>query len=258
MPKFAANLSFMFTEWDFLDRFAAAADAGFEAVEYFFPYDYPVETLATALDRHGLTQVLFNFFPGDWEAGERGLAAVPGRETVFAATIDQALRYAEALSVRQLHVMAGLGDATDAAARKTYLDNLTVACERAARKKISLLIEPINGRDMPGYFMNDFDLAADIIAELGLPNLKLQFDIYHRQILRGDVLTGLASLLPLIGHIQIAAVPARSEPGSGELDDFRVLRMLDELGYLGHVGLEYRPAAGTLAGLRWLEALRVK
>lgn len=253
MPKFAANLTFMFTEWDFLDRFAAAADAGFDAIEYFLPYDYPAETLAALLQRDGLRQVLFNLQPGDWDNGERGLAALPGRERDFAASLDQALTYAAALGAKRLHVMAGIGKIADAAAIATYRHNLTFACERAAVQGVTLLIEPINGRDMPGYLLNDFDFAAGLIQDLRLPNLKMQFDIYHRQILRGDVLTGLKALLPLIGHVQIASVPLRNEPGSGELDDFRALAALDELGYQGYVGLEYRPASGTLAGLGWRE-----
>lgn len=256
MPKFAANLSFMFTEWDLLDRFAAAADAGFDAIEFFLPYDHPPDVLAAALRRNGLKQVLFNFNPGDLEKGERGLAALPGRDAEFDASVDQALTYAAALGADRLHLMAGIGRADDTAATATYCRNVSLACERAADAGVTILIEPINGRDMPGYFLQDFDLAVGIIRDLGLPNLKLQFDIYHRQILRGDVLTGLRELLPLIGHVQIAAVPARGEPGSGELDDFRVLRALDALGYQGHVGLEYRPAAGTLPGLSWLASYR--
>lgn len=256
MPNFAANLSFMFNEWDFLDRFGAAADAGFTAVEYLFPYDHAPEVIATLLQRHNLHQALFNFPPGDWQAGDRGLAALPNRRPEFTAGIDQALRYAEALSVTHLHVMAGLADPADSKSLAAYRDALTLACEKAARKNIAILIEPINGRDMPGYFLNHFGLAAGIITDLALPNLRLQFDIYHRQIIHGDVLTGLKALLPMIGHVQIASVPARNEPGSGELDDFRVLRALDALGYQGYVGLEYRPAQGTLAGLDWQNAFK--
>lgn len=256
MPNFAANLSFMFNEWDFLDRFGAAADAGFTAVEYLFPYDHAPEVIAGLLQRHKLRQALFNFPPGDWQGGDRGLAALPDRRKEFIASIDQALLYAEALSVRRLHVMAGLADASDAKALAAYRDALKLACERAARKDITILIEPINGRDMPGYFLNDFGLAAAVIGDLALPNLQLQFDIYHRQIIHGDVLTGLKALLPMIGHIQIASVPARNEPGSGELDDFRILRALDTLGYQGYVGLEYRPAQVTLAGLDWRDAFK--
>lgn len=256
MPKFTANLSFQFNEWDFLDRFAAAADAGFTTVEYLFPYDYAPEIIAERLQRNGLQQVLFNLPPGDWAAGDRGLAALATRRDEFAASIDKALTYAEALSVKRLHVMAGLTTTNDPIALDTYRNSLRMLSGRAASKGITILIEPINGRDMPGYFLNDFDLAADLIRDLALPNLKLQFDIYHRQIIHGDVLTALKALMPMIDHVQIAAVPARNEPGTGELDDFRVLRALDELGYAGFVGCEYRPANGTVAGLDWLRAFK--
>jgi hydroxypyruvate isomerase len=249
MPRFAANLSFMFNEWDFLDRFAAAADAGFAAVEYLFPYDYPAEQLTDRLRRHGLQQALFNMPPGDWAAGDRGLAALPERRDDLAKAVDLALRYAEALGAPRLHLMAGLASSNDPKFKAAYRDALSLACERAAAKNITVLIEPINGRDMPGYFLNDFALAAGIIEELKLPNLKLQFDIYHRQILHGDVTRALEALMPMIGHIQTASVPLRNEPGTGELDDQRVFALLDRLGYAGYVGCEYRPAGKTLEGL---------
>jgi hydroxypyruvate isomerase len=252
MPKFAANLSFMFSEWDFLDRFAAAADSGFHYVEYLFPYDHAPEVIASRLRQNKLQQVLFNVYPGNWDQGDRGLAALPGRRDDFLKSVNQALIYAEALSVSRLHLMAGAAGPYDRGAAESYRDAIALACDRAAEKNITILIEPINSRDMPGYFLNRFDQAADIINQLARPNLKLQFDVYHRQIIHGDVQTGIKSLLPLIGHVQIAAVPARHEPGSGELDDFRILRYLDELGYDGYVGLEYRPENGTLAGLDWL------
>lgn len=252
MPKFAANLSFMFNEWDFLDRFAAAADAGFQFVEYLFPYDHAPDVILARLQQHQLRQVLFNLYPGNWDQGDRGLATLPGRRDEFLKSVDQALIYAEALSVPRLHLMAGAARPDDRVAAESYRDSIALACDRAAAKGITILIEPINRRDMPGYFLNHFDTAAAIIHGLARANLKLQFDIYHRQIIHGDVLTGIKALLPLIGHVQLAAVPARHEPGSGELDDFRVLRYLDELGYDGYVGLEYRPAQGTLAGLDWL------
>lgn len=245
----------MFTEWDFLERFEQAQRAGFSAVEYLFPYDYPAEQLAAALKQASLTLALFNHFPGDWVRGDRGLAALPDRTEEFRQSVDQALHYASVTGCRRLHVMSGLASNTDPEARATYIRALRLAADRAATFNVDILIEPINARDMPGYFLNSFDLALDIIAEVARPNLRLQFDIYHRQIIRGDVLIGLRELLPLIGHVQIAAVPARHEPGSGELDDLRVLRSLDELGYDGFVGCEYRPAAGTLAGLGWMRAL---
>jgi hydroxypyruvate isomerase len=259
MPKFAANLSFMFNEWAFLDRFAAASDAGFSAVEYLFPFEYPAEEIARRLEKHGLRQVLFNMRAGDWAAGERGLAALPGRRADLEASVEEALRYAEVLKVGQLHLMAGLSSAKDAKAATAYRDSLKIACEKAAREKVTVLIEPINGRDMPGYFLNDFNLAAGLIEELNIDNLKLQFDIYHRQIVHGDVTVALEKLMPMIRHIQIASVPKRNEPGTGELDDRRIFALLDSLGYGGYVGCEYRPAGKTLDGLAsWFTAQKHK
>ena len=255
MPKFAANLSMMFNEWDFLDRFAAAADAGFKAVEFLFPYAHAPEAVAERLSRSGLTQALFNLPPGDWDAGERGIASIPGREAEFRASVQKALPYAEATGVKRLHVMSGHGDRNDPAARRSYEDALRHACEAAAPRGVDILIEPINGRDMPGYFLNDFGFAADLIRGLALPNLRLQYDIYHRQVLHGDVMKSLEALMPLIGHVQTASVPKRNEPGTGELDDMRIFRHLDALGYEGYVGCEYRPAGKTLDGLSWMTAV---
>lgn len=253
MPRFAANLSMMFNEWDFLDRFGAAADAGFKAVEFLFPYAFTPEDIAARLERHGLTQALFNLPPGDWDKGERGLAALPSRAEEFRASLHQALPYAVATGVKRLHVMSGHANRGDATAVEAYKAAIRFACEQAGPLGIDILIEPINGRDMPGYFLNDFGFAVDLIAAMGLPNLKLQYDIYHRQILHGDVMKSLEALLPMVGHIQIAAVPRRNEPGTGELDDARVFWHLDALGYQGFVGCEYRPANGTLTGLTWMK-----
>ncbi|WP_181704728.1 2-oxo-tetronate isomerase [Chthonobacter rhizosphaerae] len=255
MPKFAANISLMFTEWPFPDRFQAAADAGFGAVEFLFPYEYPADVVAARREAAGVDVVLFNLRPGDFAAGDRGLAALPGRRDAFRASVDEALVYAAALTVPRLHVMAGIADPADPAARAAYEDSLSEAADRLGAAGLDLMIEPINGRDMPGYFLNGFDLAAEIIARVGRPNVRLQYDVYHRQILHGDVLTSLTALMPLIGHVQIAAVPGRNEPGTGELDDGRILRTLDDLGYRGHVGCEYRPRGATLDGLGWLGAL---
>ncbi|WP_374305506.1 2-oxo-tetronate isomerase [Ferrovibrio sp.] len=251
MIRLAANLSMMFNEWSFMDRFQVAADAGFEAVEYLFPYEHSAEAIGAMLHKNGLAQALFNLPPGDWVAGDRGMAAIPARSDEFRASVALALRYAAATGVKRLHMMSGIADRKAPDARSAYADALRFACDQAGPQGIDILIEPINQRDMPGYFLNDFNLAAELIGELRRPNLRLQFDIYHRQIMHGDVLIGMKSLFPLIGHVQIAAVPTRHEPGSGELDDFRVLRELDGLGYAGFVGCEYRPAAGTLAGLGW-------
>ncbi|BCP53643.1 hydroxypyruvate isomerase [Kaistia sp. 32K] len=253
MPRFAANLSMMFNEWSFLDRFAAAADAGFKAVEFLFPYDFSPDDVAARLKAAGLEQALFNLPPGDWAAGERGIAALPGRQEEFQASVAKALDYALATGVKRLHLMSGLAPSDSAEAGARYRDSVRFACETLAPHGIDIVLEPINRRDMPGYFMNDFGTAAAIIAELGLPNLKLQFDIYHRQILHGDVTRGLEALLPIVGHVQIASVPLRNEPGTGELDDFRIFERLDALGYDGFVGCEYRPAGATLDGLGWMQ-----
>jgi hydroxypyruvate isomerase len=252
MPRFAANLSMMFNEWDFLDRFAAAAEHGFEAVEFLFPYAYAPDAVARKLRDAGLTQALFNLPPGNLDAGERGLACRPECRDAFRASVATALTYAAATGVKRLHLMSGHGDRNDPSMLQAFTDALRHACEEAARHGIDILIEPINGRDMPGYFMNDFGFAAELIGTLGLPNLKLQYDIYHRQILHGDVMKSLEALLPLIGHVQTASVPKRHEPMTGELDDLRIFRHLDALGYDGYVGCEYRPAAGTVEGLRWM------
>jgi hydroxypyruvate isomerase len=254
MPRFAANLTMMFNELPFMDRFAAAAANGFDAVEFLFPYDFDPEAIAGALRDHNLTQALFNLPPGDWAAGERGLAALTGREPEFHRSVTTALHYAAMIGLERVHVMSGIANRADATAVQTYRDNLIYLCEIAGPAGLTVVIEPINARDMPGYFLNDFNFAADLISDLGLPNLKLQFDIYHRQIIHGDVLTGLKKLMPIIGHIQIAAVPLRHEPGTGELDDIRILQTIDDFGYTGFVGCEYRPAGDTAAGLGWRAA----
>ena len=258
MPHFAANLTMMFNEWDFLDRFKAAADAGFDAVEFLFPYDYAPDVLSRHLPQNNLKQALFNLPPGNWAAGERGLAALPDRIAEFRASVATALTYAAALNVPTLHVMSGIASRADNAAVVAYREAITFACVAAEIHKITIVIEPINSRDMPGYFLNDFNFAANLISELSIPNLKLQYDIYHRQIIHGDVMKSLEQLMPIIGHVQIAAVPLRHEPQTGELDDARIFRHLDALGYKKFVGCEYRPANGTIAGLKWMNALHSK
>ncbi|ACB95707.1 2-oxo-tetronate isomerase [Beijerinckia indica] len=253
MPRFAANLTMMFNEWDFLDRFDAAADAGFEAVEYLFPYDFTPEAIAERLTRNGLTQALFNLPPGDWAAGERGLAALPGRFEDVKAAVTHALPYAEATGVKRLHLMAGIGERSSAAATAAYSQSVAWTAEILADKGLDLLLEPINSRDMPGYFLNDFAWTDAFIKELAAPNLKLQFDIYHRQIMHGDVTMAFRQLLPFIGHVQIASVPSRHEPDGEELNYGFLFEEMDRLGYAGFTGCEYRPRAGTLAGLDWFK-----
>jgi hydroxypyruvate isomerase len=252
MPAFAANLSFLFTEWEFLDRFQAAADAGFTAVEYLFPYDHAPEEIARRLDGAGVTQALFNLPPGDWGAGERGLAALPGRFEEVQAGLERALPYIEATRVGRVHLMAGLGDWTDPLAMAAYRRSLAHVAERLAEAGVDLVIEAINPIDMPGYFLASVDHAAGLIPLLQQPNLKLQFDIYHCQIIHGDVTRRLRRLMPLIGHVQIASVPSRSEPDTEELNYPYLFEELDLLGYQGFVGCEYRPRGKTLDGLDWL------
>jgi 2-dehydrotetronate isomerase len=251
MLNFAANLSWMFKEWDFLDRFAAAADAGFSHVECLFPYDHTPDDIAQRLARHKLKLVLFNAPPGDLSKGDRGLASLPGRQEEFRASIKTALAYARATGAGRVHLMSGLVTGDPARALATYRDSIRFACEYL--DGIDVMIEPINNRDVPGYLMNDFALAEQLIAELKLPNLKLQFDIYHRQVIHGEVMRGLEALVPITGHIQISSVPGRHEPMSGEVDDLRILQAIDHLNYTGFIGCEYSPAAGTLEGLGWMK-----
>lgn len=255
MPVFAANLTMMFNEWSFLDRFDAAAEAGFTAVEYLFPYEASPEAIAERLTRNNLQQALFNLPPGDWAAGERGIAALPGRFDELKSDVARALDYAAATGVKRLHLMAGLADPSDPEAANCYRRAVAYAAERLAEKGIDLLLEPINGRNMPGYFLNDFGAAERLIAELGLANLKLQFDIYHRQIIHGDVAMALRRLMPISGHIQVASVPSRQEPDGEELNYPYLFAEIDRLGYTGFVGCEYIPRGGTLDGLAWFKPL---
>ncbi|MEX1167212.1 MAG: 2-oxo-tetronate isomerase [Hydrogenophaga sp.] len=254
MPRFAANLSMMYTERPFLDRFSAAAQDGFEAVEFLFPYAFAAQEIAERLQANGLTQALFNLPPGDWGAGERGMACLPGREAEFAASLGQALAYAQAIGCKRLHAMAGLappGESPDRL-RETYVDNLRLAAERAAPLGIALLIEPINTRDMPGYYLNFQQQAHDILAEVGAPNVKVQMDWYHCQIMEGDLSRRLEKHMAGVGHVQIAGVPDRHEPDSGEVHFPFLFDRLDALGFTGFVGCEYHPKGGTSEGLGWL------
>lgn len=253
MPRFAANLSMMFTEHDFLDRFDAAAEAGFAAVEYLFPYDHSPADIAERLKRNNLTQALFNLPPGDFAAGERGIAALSGRAEEFKASVDRALDYAAATGVKRLHMMAGLASSSDPKALVTYQGALELAARRLAEAGLDLVIEPINGRNMPGYFLDDFGLAEKIIAASGMANVKLQFDIYHRQIMHGDVTMALRHFMPMTGHVQIASVPSRNEPDGEELNFPFLFAELDRLGYEGFVGCEYNPRGPTTDGLAWFK-----
>jgi len=267
MPRFAANLSMLYPEHAFLDRFAAAAADGFEAVEFLFPYAYEPAQLAARLRDHGLQQVLFNAPPGDWERGEKGLAALPGRESEFRRSIDTALRYAQVLRCPRVHVMAGLAPAGVERAKllATYQANLAWAAQQAASAGVNCLIEPINPRDMPGYVLNRQDDAHRIVQQVGAPNLQVQMDLYHCQIVEGDVATKIRHYLPSgrVGHLQIAGVPERHEPDVGELNYAYLFGVIDEVAaacsWSGWLGCEYRPRrgavnGGTTAGLGWLPA----
>lgn len=256
MPRFAANLSMMFNEHPFLDRFEAAAKAGFTAVEFLFPYEFPAAEIAARLKKFGLTQALFNLPPGDWTKGERGISALAGREAEFIESLAIARPYAAATGVKRLHLMAGLVPKTDAPALARYKDAIARAADTFGPEGIDILLEPLNGRDVPGYLLDSYDYAADLVAGLGIPNVKLQFDIYHCQILHGDVTTRMRTMMPIIGHIQVASIPSRNEPMSEELNDAFLFAELDRLGYPGFIGCEYRPKAGTEAGLGWFAPYR--
>ncbi|HTS22775.1 MAG TPA: 2-oxo-tetronate isomerase [Casimicrobiaceae bacterium] len=253
MPRFSANLSFLYTELPFLERFAAAARDGFRAAEFAFGYEHPVSDIAARLAAAGLVQVLINAPPGDAEAGDRGLGALSGREAEFAESIVTALAYAEALRCPRVHVMAGVvSEDRRARARATFVANLRLAAREAGARGIALTIEPINPRDIPGYFLNTQAEAHAIREEVGADNLSVQMDLYHAQIVEGNLSEKIRRWLPHIGHVQIAGVPGRHEPDVGEINYRHLFALLDELGYAGWVGCEYRPRAGTSAGLEWI------
>lgn len=255
MPRFAANLTFQFNEVPFLDRFAAAAAAGFPAVEFMFPYDHQPQEVEQKLKAAGVENVLFNLPAGDWAAGDRGLACVPGREQEFRDGVAKALKYAAVLGTPRLHAMSGIGvpvgDEKRALYERTYVDNLRYAAEKLAEAGLTLVIEPINTRDMPGYFLNTQAQAAEACDQVGKPNLKLQMDCYHMQIAEGDLSVKLRKYADRCAHIQIAAVPDRHEPDHGEVNYAHIFALLDEIGYTGWIGCEYRPAGKTVDGLGW-------
>ncbi|HWX85318.1 MAG TPA: 2-oxo-tetronate isomerase [Xanthobacteraceae bacterium] len=251
MPRFAANLTMMFNEVPFLERFEAAANAGFIAVEFLFPYDHPAEAIGERLRKNGLTQALFNLPPGDWNAGEKGFAALPDRFADLQESLSTTLPYAQATGVKRLHLMAGIADRGDPKAVAAFRKSVAWAAEFFAPHGLDVVIEPINPRNVPGYFLNDFAFARDLINELQIPNLKLQFDIYHCQIIHGDVTMRLREMMPITGHIQIASIPSRNEPDGEELNYPFVFAELDRLGYRGFVGCEYVPRGNTVDGLGW-------
>ncbi len=260
MPMLAANLSMMFNEVPFLDRFDAAARAGFTGVEFLFPYEFPAAEIRRRLDANGLALALFNLPPGDWAAGERGLACLPGRRAEFQDGVRRALDYADTLGGSLLHCMAGVpaADVSPVTAAALYAANLDWACEQAAGAGVRLAIEPINQRDMPGYHLATLEQGAALVAALGAERVGLQFDVYHAQVSQGDLSRRLERLLPIVAHVQIADVPGRHEPGTGEINWAHVFAQLDALGYAGWVGCEDRPAGDTGAGLSWRERYGVQ
>lgn len=255
MPKFAANLTMMYNEYPFLDRFQAARKDGFAGVEILFPYEASAQEIRKRLDDNSLTLALFNAPPGNWEAGEKGMAAIPGREEEFKASLARALEYAAVLGNRSLHVMAGLlpQGADRARYRETYVRNLVHAAREALSLGITVVIEPINTRDIPGYFLNRQDEAHAVCTAVGAANIKVQMDFYHCQIVEGDLTRTFERTCAGVGHVQIAGVPDRHEPDTGEVNYAHIFDLLDRKGYEGWVGCEYRPRAGTSAGLGWLK-----
>jgi hydroxypyruvate isomerase len=253
MPRFAANLSWLFTEAPFMERFEMAAKAGFKAVECGFPYDFAPTDLAAALEANHLTQVLFNLSRGNSARGDRGIAALPGREHEFVESVQCALEYAQILRCSRLHVMAGICNSRDRQeAHKIFIDRLCYACEKASEANITLLLEPINQRDIPGYFLENYAQARKVLQEIRQPCLKIQLDWYHAQIIQGDLSRLTEELSPDIGHIQVAGVPDRHEPDIGEVNYFHLFQLVDHLKYSGWIGCEYKPKGRTTDGLGWL------
>jgi len=255
MPKFAANLSMLFTEAPFIERFALAQAAGFQAVEFLFPYAFDADDILQRLQRHQLQLVLHNLPPGDWNAGERGMACDPRRREEFEDGVHMALDYARELQVPRVHCMAGImpGGLAPERARETYIASLQYAADQFAPHGIEVLIEPINRFDMPGYFLNGTQQALDILRQAARPNLGLQYDVYHMQRMEGELSNTIRACLPAIRHMQIADTPGRHEPGTGEINFPHLFWLLDEIGYAGWVGCEYVPSAGTGASLGWLQ-----
>ena len=253
--RLCANLSMMFNEVSFLERFDVAARAGFKGVEFLFPYEHSAAEIRARLEANGLEMVVFNAPPGNWTGGERGTASLPGRQPQFRDGVKQALDYAAALGNHLVHVMAGIPgkDVAFAIAAATYAVNLAWAGEQAHAAGVKLVIEPINHRDMPGFHLNTMAQGAALVDAIGRDRLGLQFDIYHCQVTEGDVTKRMETFMPVIAHMQLADVPARNEPGTGELGWEFIFRRIDELGYRGWLGCEYRPAGETIAGLAWRE-----
>lgn len=248
MPKFAANLTLLFTDYPFIERFGAAREAGFDAVEVLFPYDEPAKNIAAALRGHGLEMILFNTPPPNWAGGDRGYAAIPGGQERFQHDLKRALRYAEVLSPRHIHIMAGIAQGDEAQA--CFIENLKWACAQAPAQ--SFVIEPLNPHDMPGYFLNSFDLAAEVLDTVNADNLGLQYDVYHAHRITGDAAAVWQTHGHRARHIQIGRIPDRADPVGGDFDFPTFFKTLDNIGYQGAVSGEYHPAGRTQDGLGWI------
>ncbi|HEX2824739.1 MAG TPA: hydroxypyruvate isomerase [Burkholderiales bacterium] len=255
MPKFCANLTLLFNEHPFMERFEAAAKAGFKGVEYLFPYDFPKDQLVEALKKNGLVQVLHNLPAGDWAKGERGLACDPARVGEFQDGVGRAIDYATALGCKQLNCLAGLSPegVDEARQRTTFVANLQFAAQKLEEAGIKLLIEPINTRDIPGFYLTRSKQALDIIDEVASHNLFLQYDIYHMQIMEGDLARTIEANLARIPHMQLADNPGRNEPGTGEINYAFLFDHIDRIGYKGWIGCEYKPKTTTVEGLGWIQ-----
>ncbi|WP_296661828.1 hydroxypyruvate isomerase [Paraburkholderia sp.] len=260
MPKFAANLTMLFNDVPFLDRFAAAADAGFDAVEFLFPYPYKASELAERLEAHKLKLVLHNLPAGNWETGERGIACLPARKGEFQEGVGRAIEYARALTVPQLNCLVGIpaADVSRDTALATIVDNLTFAAAALKREGIRLLVEPCNSYDIPGFALNRSAEALDVIANTGSDNVFLQYDIYHMQRMEGELAATIKKHFAKIAHIQLADNPGRNEPGTGEINYPFLFDLLDTLGYDGHIGCEYKPRTTTADGLGWLRSAKLR
>jgi len=257
MPKCSANLSMLFPEHDFLERFAAAAKAGFAGVEYIGPYAYPKEQVAEVLQNNNLKQVLFNLPAGNWDGGERGIGCLPDRVGEFQDGVGKAIDYAKTLGCSTVNCLAGIlpSDVSRRTGYTTLVSNLSFAAKAFEKENILLIVEPINSYDIRGFFLNRSKEGIEVINDVGSDNLKLQYDVYHMQRMEGELATTLTRLMPRIGHIQIADNPGRHEPGTGEINYLFILKLIDALGYGGWVGCEYKPKEGTADGLGWIKAL---
>ena len=258
MLNLSANISLLFTENSFLERFGKASENNFQAVEFQFPYEFSPEIIKEKLDKFNLDLSVFNSLPGNFKNGDRGLACLPKRKEEFQRTIVQSIEYAKIIKCKKIHIMSGIqGSKNDLAYRDTYIENLQWACDKFSEEDLTVLIEPINSRNIPDYFLSSTDMAIKIIELTAKKNIKLLFDIYHHQIIRGDVTKYLKNIYSYIGHIQIAGIPDRNEPDISEIDYKFIFKIINDLGYKGWIGCEYNPIEDTVSGLSWREKINL-